>query len=128
MSKGRFSPKVAALIWARDEGACVICGVGLWWEDRGNSWSIHHRCPRGMGGSRAPWVGQAANGLVLCGTGTTGCHGDVETNRDTAYAKGWLVRRNGVLRPAAVPVEYRGDRLFFLSNTGERIEIDTTPI
>ncbi len=111
MSKGRFSAATVDLIWSRDNGCCVICGVGLWREDRGNSWSIHHRVPRGMGGSKLRWIGQASNGLTLCGTGTTGCHGDVESNRDVAYKKGWLVRRHGILKPTAVPVEYHGAQI-----------------
>lgn len=121
MSKGRFTPTVAALIWERDEGSCVVCGVGLHWPDRGRSWSIHHRCPRGMGGSKIAWIGQAANGIVLCGTGTTGCHGDVEAHRIAAVDDGLLVSRLGYLTAEDVPVRMR-DGLWLLDNDGGRRE------
>lgn len=55
-------------------------------------WSMHHRRPRGMGGSKNPALNQASNILLLCGSGTTGCHGWVESNREEAYDLGLLVR------------------------------------
>lgn len=59
--------------WAFDE--CVICG--------GVNISIHHILPRGG------WCGVAGddvweNLVPLCGSGTTGCHGNVEAGRDSA--------------------------------------------
>lgn len=56
-------------------------------------YSLHHRRPRGMGGSRDPRTNRVPNFLVLCGSGTTGCHGWVEQNRARAYDTGFLVRR-----------------------------------
>lgn len=47
-----------------------------------------HRLPAGQGG---PYT--AGNGLGLCGSGTTGCHGQSERARDLSYACGWLLRR-----------------------------------
>lgn len=46
----------------------------------------------------------AANGLLLCGTGTTGCHGWVESNRSEARAQGFLVSANGRLKASEVAV------------------------
>lgn len=117
MSKGAFTPAVVEVIWSRDNGSCVICSRGLHLSERGQSWSIHHRSPRGMGGTRLTWVGLPANGVVLCGTGTTGCHGKVESDRKTAYGNGWLVRRNGLLYPSDVPFLYRGE-LVLLDDEG----------
>ena len=48
--------------------------------------NVHHRRPRGQGGSNDP-----ANLLHLCGSGTTGCHGYIESNRTVARANGWLL-------------------------------------
>jgi hypothetical protein len=44
-----------------------------------------------MGGTKrnihtAEWL------LNVCGSGTTGCHGYIESHRDEAYANGWLLR------------------------------------
>lgn len=100
-----FSKATVAVIVERDRGACVRCGRPVELSARGIAWSIHHRRPRGMGGSRNPAVSAPENGLVLCGSGTTGCHGAVEANRDAARRRGFLVPqwRN----PAAVPVLHR---------------------
>lgn len=40
--------------------------------------------------------------MLTCGTGVSGCHGRIESNRAEAYANGWLVRRP--TDPADVPV------------------------
>lgn len=66
--------------------------------------SIHHRRPRGMGGSRDPAVESVGNLVVLCGSGTTGCHGWVEQNRVDAVGHGWLVPRRDPRDPGEVPV------------------------
>lgn len=43
-----------------------------------------------------------ANLLLLCGSGTEGCHGWVEVNRTVGYADGLLLHRND--DPTKVPV------------------------
>lgn len=64
---------------------CELCHGSL------SVMSLHHRRPRGMGGTKASWIHDAGNLLALCGTGTTGCHGKVESFRARAYDFGWLV-------------------------------------
>jgi hypothetical protein len=44
-----------------------------------------------MGGSKDPLTNSAANQVLLCGTGTTDCHGYVEKYRDESLALGWLL-------------------------------------
>ncbi|KQY58340.1 hypothetical protein ASD11_01345 [Aeromicrobium sp. Root495] len=58
-----------------------------------------------MGGDRRPETVTAANGLLLCGSGITGCHGWVESNRTESYDLGLLLRRHQV--PTAEPVLLR---------------------
>ena len=99
-----FSPTVVERIWDRDQGRCARCGVPLNPNARGFEWSVHHRCPRSSGGTRRLWVNEAANGLLLCGTGVTGCHGHVESFRAEAAAQGFLVSANGCLRADEVEV------------------------
>lgn len=87
---GAFTPGVVELIVTRDRGMCAWCG-GVVTGARGSGWSIHHRRPRGMGGSRKLWIGQAANGVVVHGHGTVGCHHRIEANRERATAAGFLI-------------------------------------
>ena len=101
--KTGFAPATEALIIKRDQGCCARCGKPVTHLERGIAWSIHHRCGRGMGGSKAPWINAASAGAILCGSGTTGCHGEVESDRQLSYDTGWLVRRNGRARPIDVP-------------------------
>lgn len=78
---------------ARDDRSCVRCGRSV----IGIRYSLHHRKPRSQGGADTP-----ANLITLCGTGTTGCHGWIESWRDAAGDAGWLVPRGA--DPAGVAV------------------------
>lgn len=81
-----------ALVWGRDQRRCFRCGVYLHY---GMGWhSIHHRIPRGMGGSKSEKINGAANLLLLCGSGTTGCHGEIEQDRTISLTNGWLLNRH----------------------------------
>lgn len=113
------TPATVELVWVRDGGRCARCGIGLNRGARGTAWSVHHRRPRGMGGSRSAWVNEAANLLLLCGTGVTGCHGWVESHRADARDLGWLIPANAVYTSHDVAVPY-WDGLFFLTDYGTR--------
>jgi hypothetical protein len=76
------------LVAARDEGVCIICR-------RGGAANWHHRKLRSHGGDWNP-----SNGILLCGSGTTGCHG-------RAHAEPAWARLNGFIVPSwADPAEY----------------------
>lgn len=93
------------LVLGRAGYVCEVCEGTL---EGVHGHSLHHRRPRGMGGSKDPATHTAANFLAVCGSGTTGCHGWIEQHRALAYASGLLVRRGH--DPAATPVVgYRGD-------------------
>jgi 5-methylcytosine-specific restriction protein A len=94
---------VAQLVVQRDGWACVSCGLDISGLERGRDWSIHHRIPRGMGGSRDPRLSLPSNLVVLCGSGVTGCHGGTESYREGARARGLLLWRSE--EPTEVPVE-----------------------
>lgn len=99
------------LVVARAQGLCERCG-----ETFLGGYSIHHRQPRGMGGSALAAANDPTNLVLLCGSGTTGCHGWIETHRADAYATGWLVRRPG--RPAAVPITHHTHGVVLLELDG----------
>lgn len=92
----KITPATAALLQQRSDGICEVCGAA-------RATNIHHRTPRGMGGTNraihtVEWL------LHLCGSGTQGCHGYIESHPEVAYSKGWKLRR---LDTPARPVQYR---------------------
>jgi hypothetical protein len=109
------------LVRARFWNRCARCG----WYGGGN---IHHRRPRGLGGSHISrdddpenYTNCPSNLLWLCGSGTTGCHGWVESHRAAARDAGWLVG-HGITPPAAVPVTlWDGQRVLLDAEGGWRL-------
>ncbi len=93
----KFTNEVQNLIKNRSKEKCEICGsIALYYQ-------IHHRRPRGMGGSKDKVVGTAANGIWV----HPHCHVQIESQRDDAREKGWLVPQS--LNPAEVPFKkYNG--------------------
>lgn len=85
---------------ARAQNRCERCGTADAYR-----WSLHHRKPRGMGGTKNPLINSPANLLLLCGSGTEGCHGWVESHREESYESGLLVHRND--DPDEIPVTLR---------------------
>jgi hypothetical protein len=104
-------------VWDRDGGRCFKCGRRLVFENRGMGWSAHHRTPRGSGGSKAWWINLAANIILLCGSGVTGCHGEAETHRKDAERDGIIVR-HGIRLPADIPVVHFQHGPIYLTNKG----------
>lgn len=91
-----FSKQVREIITERAGGCCERCGRRTW------DMQIHHRRPRGAGGTRRPETNEAANGVLL----DADCHRWIEANRASALSDGWLVRQSDT--PASVPVFRRG--------------------
>jgi len=67
------------LVRERSGGICEVCGLRP-------ATNFQHRKNRSQGGR---W--SAANGLDVCGSGTTGCHGEIHSSPSKAYAAGWSV-------------------------------------
>lgn len=99
--------KQRRLAYARDQGRCVVC------QHPAATGSIHHR--QGRGG---PDPHRLSNLITVHGSGTTGCHGRIHANPAWAYENGFMVRRNGVLRPEDIPVQY-GTEQIHLTNSWE---------
>ena len=90
-----FPKKVRNVVTLRANGFCEVCGVN-------EPVQLHHRRPRGMGGSKADDTNTAPNALAVCES----CHRGIESDRDDALKFGWLVRQGA--NPAEVPVFRRG--------------------
>lgn len=106
-----------ALVVDRADGRCEVCTKRLHVDGRWvEAHSLHHRRARGMGGTTRPDTNSPANLLLVCGTGTTGCHGWIESNRTESRILGYLVSQSG--HPDLVVVELADHRHVTLAHDG----------
>ncbi len=97
----------------RDQWRCFRCGIAI-----GRTWlgySAHHRRLRSAGGTDTP-----ENLIMLCGSGTTGCHGWVHEHRMEAGENGWIVSRFGT-GPEDIPVRHHELGMVYLAADGRVI-------
>jgi len=97
-----FSPAVRRVIKERAgiDGEFVVCErCGIWTKEP----QLHHRRPRGSGGTRRPSTNLAANGLVLCRL----CHMWVERNRAESEDLGLLISQHTTEEPCEIPAVLR---------------------
>lgn len=100
--------KVRDVVVARDGGCCIRCGR---WADGG---SLHHRMLRSQGGRDVP-----ANLVLLCGTGTTRCHGWAHAHPEEARREGLIVWSWEA--PGVVPVDaFTAGRVWLTANGSYR--------
>lgn len=109
---------VVDVVLERAQHSCEVCGIGLG-DRRGVDYSIHHRLPRQMGGTRWAGCNLPSNLLLVCGSATTpgGCHATIESHRAGAVAAGWLVLSR--TDPARVACLITRDRWVYLNDSGE---------
>ncbi len=109
-----FTPAVAELIIAREQGRCALTGVQVAHLTRGRDFDLHHRRPRGSGGTSLGWVNQAANGVLL----SRKAHDWVEKNRTKAFDLGFLVSKIGVATAATTRLKHHLYGWVLLDNEG----------
>lgn len=121
----RVADEVSALVLARAGGRCEA-GATTECRARGRSLtsvvgaSKQHRRPAQMGGSKRAETHGPANLLMVCGSGTTGCHGHMESERTAALAAGWLVPQG--VDPGSVPVLLWDGRRVLLDDRGGYVD------
>ncbi|MDE2100837.1 MAG: hypothetical protein KGL39_26560 [Patescibacteria group bacterium] len=103
--------RVRGLVVLRDEGICQWCGERVTGLDmtEGN-YSLQHRRARGMGGSSRPETDLPGNLVLVHGSGTTGCHGHIESHREEAARRGFILPQptsRTTWVPADVPILVR---------------------
>lgn len=69
----------------RDGHHCVRCGA--WLTTNWPSYSCHHRQSKSVGPDTLD------NRIMLCGTGSTGCHAWVHQHPAESRANGWIVSK-----------------------------------
>jgi len=111
------TPLVRMSVVMRGGGKCEICNKSL---NSVTYVSLHHRKPRKMGGSKDMSLNEASNLMMICGSGTSGCHGYVESNREVSYENGWLV--HSFEESASKPVLIRSTKVL-LDNQGGYVAI-----
>lgn len=77
--------KTVQIVKDRAGNHCERCGHNV--EERPAA--VHHRRPRGMGGTNRPGTNSPSNLLLLCDP----CHLTVESSREISREQGWLVRQ-----------------------------------
>jgi hypothetical protein len=87
------SKAVCVLVDTRDRYACARCGVSI----ASVAGSRHHRLKRREGGHSASVL------VLLCGSGTTGCHGWAHSHPARARAVGLIIPAAGRIRAEDVP-------------------------
>lgn len=91
---------------SRDQQRCARCG-----EFITNNGSRHHRKFKSRGGGD-----EVSNGILLCGSGTTGCHGWVHANPGAAARVGFAVWKHE--SPRLVPVMHAIHGRVYLDDEG----------
>lgn len=88
-----------ALVAARSAGVCEVCA-------RARATNVHHRKGRRI---YDPW--RPSNLLHLCGSGTTGCHGEITEHKLPVYRDGYMIRRHMSHEPHQIPAYLWRDEL-----------------
>jgi len=109
------TPETAQIVWLRDGGRCVCCGVRLVWEQRGwpFGWSLHHRKDKSLSRDNGP-----GNLVLLAGSGSTRCHG-LATEDPAPFRPRGIVLRSWQ-DPLSVPL-VAWDGIWHLANDGTRL-------
>jgi len=75
-----------------------------------------------MGGSKNQELHKSANLIVLCGTGTSGCHGWVESNRDKARELGYLITK--IESATEIPFQDINGKWWVIDNDSQKTRLD----
>jgi len=88
----RIPQRVRDALRERAGGCCEICGLP--------ANNAHHRRNQSQGGEDV-----LSNLMLVCGSGTTGCHGTITRNPNWAEDRGYTIKGSQAV-PAHVPVQF----------------------
>lgn len=106
--------KIVQLVKDRATNRCERCGHSV----ENVRAAVHHRRPRGMGGTSRPGTNSPSNLLLLCDP----CHLSVESGRQISRERGWLVRQEH--DPARQPVWLAGRGWSYLTHDGQVLPVE----
>lgn len=84
--RSKYDPReksARAKVRSRSGGVCEVQKDGVC---LGHATNFQHRAAAGQGGGYS-----ASNGLDVCGSGTTGCHGYIHAHPTESIREGWTV-------------------------------------
>lgn len=102
--KSGFSQDTLELILARSQGQCEIMSQVCSFHVS----DVHHRRPRGMGGTNEPSANLASNGIAVCRR----CHMWTESQRTWALENGFILKQ-GMTDPQEAAIWWRCNRTDF---------------
>lgn len=97
------------LVMGRAFGRCERCGKATLCGE------VHHRRPKGLGGSKLPDRHDVSNLVYLCTPDHRWAHG----NPRAAAAVGYLVPRSSGTHPLQVPITDLAGQVRYLDNEGQ---------
>lgn len=106
------SQRVRTLVYERDGGVCVHCGLPF-------MLTIQHRANRGMGGSKSR--DHPANLITMCATSNTRLEADAEF-ADVGRRNGWKL--SSWEDPTTQPVRYPDGLFYTLTNEGTKERVN----
>lgn len=97
--------------------------MALDWE----TFDVHHRVNKGMGGTSRPWRDAFTNLLALDPIVHNGGPGSVHGRRPWAEMRGYLLPKLIAWPPASMPVWLHGVRWVFLTENGTYETVTKSP-
>lgn len=96
---------------------CDWCGLPIFGQ-----YSVHHRLPGRLGGRRGKHT--PASIVVVHGSGTTRCHGEIESNRTEALRRNFLIPDGAAVPPPEETPLLRHGRHWVIPGDGCWIDAD----
>lgn len=113
MTDGAFTDRAREAIYALTDGRCAGCLTS-------SPLTCQHRRARGRGGTSDPRIASPVNGVPLCGSGTTGCHGWAEAYPTSAEHLGWRLPAGADPTTTRLYLAPYGWRLLHIATDGPR--------
>jgi hypothetical protein len=110
--------RIRALLWERSGGRCEVSGLPL----DPDTFDVHHRINKGMGGTTRWWRDDPANLLALDPYVHNGGPGSVHADRPWSEQRGYLLPKLMMHPPHVMPAWLHSARWVFLTSAGTYVD------